>query len=357
MKRILLSVAILAVAASCSKNEVIDIPQTNAIGFSTINDRVTKAANDSKSPYTVFSDANVTTDTDWFITELAVETGTSSDSANATYFWPLSKDETVNFYAYAPNGNPGNISYDKPNFATPTLPIIFTVPAAADVDFTIATPVTGAYCVKGADGAANDAGANEDGVVSAAGQVSLQFSHMLSKAVVNVTLDEILDENHVMTFDNITIVTANNKVTADVVKGPKTGAASVAGAFTCTYTIDEAVAGATDDAGDETIDNNYDGTQAIMFAPQTDASFKVTINNLIVYNKNTGLKVYTGSPVYENTALTFAQGTAYNVNVEISDEDLKDGRIAITFASDDDDWNKASADVDVTTIAAPAVKN
>ena len=66
MKKILFSVAALALVASCSKNEVSEPigAKQNPIGFSTLNSNATRTANEGESNYTVYaqySDASLMT--------------------------------------------------------------------------------------------------------------------------------------------------------------------------------------------------------------------------------------------------------------------------------------------------------
>ncbi len=330
MKKILLSVAILAVAASCSTNETVSVSSTNSIGFSTLNDRVTKVANTNaagtdgattNSDYTVFAGLTGNT-TGWYIDDATLS---SDDIANGTYYWP-SGSSTLDFYAFAPAHD--NSMLVLSDVATTSLGLVFTVPTAANVDFTIATPVLLASST-GTDGTSGQ------GTVTS-GKVSLQFSHMLSKATIDVALSDGLDDEYVMTFGDITFTAENNTVTTDAVaaKGVViTGASSqVDAAPAYTYAISESATAAT----------SFTGIQELMFAPHaTSVACKINIANVTITNTKTGEVIVNAQPIeYPITSLTTEAGTAYNFIITISAD--KTGLTEITFSSTEADWTTAT---------------
>ena len=64
MRNLFLFVAAIGLMASCSHNEVYEtMEESNEIKFSTLNDKVTKSANDSISNYRIFAKLTGTTGT------------------------------------------------------------------------------------------------------------------------------------------------------------------------------------------------------------------------------------------------------------------------------------------------------
>ncbi len=176
MKRLILSVAILAVAASCSQNEVVDVVSSkNLIGFSTLNSVATKSATENKDDYQVY--AHLTTSpssTAWYIDTQV----TDANKAAGTYYWPESEG-TLDFFAYAPVAD-GTIISDTDNGTIGTS-VKVTATADGKTDFTIATPLTGV---------------NYD-TNSSSNTVALKFAHQFAKVNIEVVLSEdLLNANY-----------------------------------------------------------------------------------------------------------------------------------------------------------------
>ena len=163
MKKQIITLATLAtLLAGCSNNEVYDVVNTsgnNLITFTNLNDKISRSANDSKDNYKVYAKLSTEGQTAWFIDD-AVKEDNSIVSGNV-YTWPT--DVTVDFYAWAPASVTATAT-------CPTISIDYTVPDAANQDFTIATPVVNRN--------------NSTGKT-----VAFQFSHMLSKISVSAELE------------------------------------------------------------------------------------------------------------------------------------------------------------------------
>ena len=167
MKKILLATVAVVILASCSNNEseILKKP-TNEIKFSNLNNKVTRVANDSSDDFQVYSKLT-TGATAWYIDD--VVDGTSPYLAQSgPYYWPAGT-ETLDFYAYAPAGS-GTVT---DSYSTPSLGIVYTVPSAANEDFTVAGPEIGLDKTAG----------------SGTGTVEFVFFHMLSKVTIELELD------------------------------------------------------------------------------------------------------------------------------------------------------------------------
>ncbi len=341
MKRILLSVAILAVAASCSKNEVVETPQQNMIGFSTINDRVSKAANDSADDYTVFSAVKTSADTysdKWYISQATVSTSEDGvDTANGTYYWPLDGNQTLDFFAVSPAF--GAIVNQAGAFesATPSLPIQYIVADNGEVDFTVATPVTGAFCNK------NEAGATS-GTVETSGQVALQFKHMLTKSTLSIKLDAALAADYEMSFGDVMLFPASSKIQLDMAKSPITPTYINIGK-PLYYLFTNYGGPATSTSNDMTTAGSMFISDApAMFVPHNNEACRFMICDLILKHKETGVVIYASDTINVNlTNATFEAGKAYNFILTVS-ADMLD-LIEITFDSEVlEDWNTPAID-------------
>ena len=87
---------------------------------------------------------------------------------NGGYYWP-GNNKNVLFYAYAPDTVISGIKTVIADATTPSIDITYQVTDSAQVDFTIAIPLT-----------------------LDSGNVNLQFQHMLSKIIMNVKLSDDL---------------------------------------------------------------------------------------------------------------------------------------------------------------------
>ncbi len=329
MKRFLLSVAILAVAASCSKSEVTNLPQTNQIGFSTLNDRVvSKAANDSQSDYSVFA-VNSKATTAWAINDY-VTSATSTTPADKTaaaapaggpYYWPLD-DAKMSFYAYAPDAsaNVTEVLTDATSIA-----LTYTVPAAANEDFTVATPVL------------------DQTSITNAGVVDFTFKHMLAKVTVKVILDETTMKNYQISDGSVAGYTSDKPFTATFTP------------IGDTFTVDAINGTAATTSTESTGMAAYSAAQTYMIAPQAFAGCKLQINGITVRNKNTGLPFF-ATDAYDlkelvldgtetgSTDVQFEAGKNYTFTVKISG----DLATEITFTAATTNWTTADGTLDQT---------
>ena len=170
-RRIFLLISLIALLTGCSNNES-DFDtrfQEKEISFNTLRDKViAKAANDSNNNYYVY--AYITGHTNWYF-----DTSVDASTGETTYYWPQSG--TVNFYSFCPVPTADNIVVGTTDPGT-SIPITYTVPATADQDFTICTPVL-----------------NQAAILTA---VPLSFNHMLSKIYVQLVLDSELSSMYTL---------------------------------------------------------------------------------------------------------------------------------------------------------------
>ncbi len=181
MKRFILSVAILATLASCSKNEIGEIVEStpNAIGFSALDGQVTKTPNTTYANYNVYAVSSSATASDWYIND--IYNSSDVNVASNKYYWPASIEgadaaTTVDFMAYAPVYGYRSSTNDADNWEPYTAApvedytaktITFTFQSLEGLtDLTVATPVNGL----------------------SSGTVSLAFNHLLSRATFDVEI-------------------------------------------------------------------------------------------------------------------------------------------------------------------------
>ncbi len=182
MKKILYIIPVIAALASCSKINVAKPGiENNAISFTTLNDKLTRAANSNGDNYKVFAKSTVAGESDWYINADFNGKGADIDkpTSGADYFWPASPN-TVSFYAYAPSN-----AAVTPNYATGVIEVMFnSATAMGQKDFTVATPITAR--------------------TSAGGNVAFQFSHVLAKISINAKLsDALIKGGYNMSFTTV----------------------------------------------------------------------------------------------------------------------------------------------------------
>lgn len=328
--------------ASCSNNEIIEenisIAKNNEISFSTVRNKVnTRAANNNGSNYQVY--ATVSGLTTWFIDNtLTPSTDGGVDIINGNagstapiYHYPTNGD-AVNFYAYAP-------AYDSENTATtgvmsvaatpptgddsPSIAITYTVPSDADMDFTIANPVS-----------------------QTSGEVQLSFQHALSQVKVTALLSTeltsagyILSDGYLSTFViPYNTATINAAYTIPTIPAATTTATPQWGTASSSPT-----GGAT-----------YSGKLIYNILPQSTTGCTLQLTDVTITNSS-------GSPVISNGTLTaynitnsladFVMGTSYTFTVTITNESTAGpdnpifGKV-ITFSSSVADWASASQAID-----------
>ncbi len=157
MKKILIMAIALFSVVSCTKTVDNQALSNDSMSFQTLNR--TRAANDSGSDYKIYADGG---DGMWYINDIINGSGVNVDNPqNGPYFWP-NPARDLTFYSYAPASVVANDTY-------PNISIDYTVPATAQEDFTIASPVT-----------------------QNTGQVQLVFEHMLTKITITPKLSDAL---------------------------------------------------------------------------------------------------------------------------------------------------------------------
>ncbi len=237
-------VACAFVLTSCSQNDILEnTNEANAISFSNLNDRVTKAANDNTDDYAVYAIRSNATDV-WFMNNIKVSG--ADDTYSPLQYWPTG-GATVNFYAFAPYPGGAVVS----SAIADSLAFTYTVPTNADEDFTIATPVRGA----------TSGGASTP--------VALSFNHMLTKITIEADLkQELKDAGYSITFASATLGVPYKKGT---------------GKLTTTPIVD--LTAEKDTA-------TYTGAKTYMFIPQISTGTTLQLNNVVI-NHN-GVEYWSG---------------------------------------------------------------
>ena len=285
MKKLFMSLAILAAVVSCSKNEIAEVttPNVNPIGFSTLNDKVTRVANGDKQNYAVYAQFSTAT-AGWYITGENItgnQTPIGDEITNGNkYYWP---ETPLNFYAYAPIvSNNITLNAAAPAAALGTLPITYTVPTTADEDFTVAKPVL------------------DQKSDTNAGQVAFVFAHMLSKVNIKATLAAKLTADGYALELGDAVLDVNKNV----------GVVEVTSADPA-LSIDGAAATYTKPATDVTY----------LILPQSTKGCVVTITNAVI--KKTGYLDIPVTLTYTFTdadvkLATFEAGKQYNLNFVVT---------------------------------------
>ncbi len=295
MKKIIFMVATVMAFASCSQTELDEnFVGQKEIKFSNLNDKVnSRAANDESADYQVYADWNGSS-TEWFID--AVVNGTSNSPSGGPYHWPNSG--TVDFYSWAPSSVTATATY-------PSLSIAYTVPAAANQDFTIAAPKTGL----------------------SSGTVAFEFAHMLSKISVTASLSQaLLDAGYTLSTTGLAAKLDVQSTGGTV--DPKTTPAAWTSPNTTTA--------------------SYTGAASYMIMPQSSVGCAVQITGGITITKN-GVKIYSGDlNKYEIVSGNvsndqFAMGKHYMLNLTISDTSTGGGGEdifnIINFTANVADWD------------------
>ena len=296
MKKYLSILTVAAIVCSCSNNEINEITPTknnNEITFTTLRDKVnTRYANDNKSTYIVY--AQISSASAWYFNTTVtcgddVTDDYTDDTSAGTYYWPGT--QKVNFYAYSPSTTGTTTGVTSVSATYPDLNVTYTVPTAADMDFTIAAPV------------------NQDGSTSKT--VKLAFSHMLSKVVISVALSSSLPSGY----------TIEDGYTANFTVPYNSGTIS-AKSNTSTW-------GSMGTAGSHT----YSGALSYIIMPQTYTTanpctieikdITIKYGNVVFFNGD--LSVCTLSTTAISDAATFAMGNQYNLTLTITDLSTDEG--------------------------------
>lgn len=315
MKKLIFTVAVLAtILASCSKNEVDNVVNTrenNPIGFTNLNDKVSRSANDKGDNYKVYAKSSLTGESDWFIDDEVKDD--NSIESGSVYFWP--SGATVDFYAWAPSTVTATSTYSS-------LSIDYTVPATnADEDFTVATPQTGL----------------------SSGTVAFQFSHMLTKISISAQLAQaLLDAGYSMTFTSASLTVNSN------------GGTVIPTASAPEWTSPVNSTSAT-----------YSGAKSYMVMPQTSTGCIVKLMDVTITKG--GSEIFKGNMKAYAIAAdnvsgnAFVKGSHYNLTLTVNGSAHDDGGAGgsgsekpvfgdqISFsASLAADWNTPATDIPLT---------
>ncbi|MFR9620897.1 MAG: fimbrillin family protein [Rikenellaceae bacterium] len=295
--------------------DVAPAAQSTAIGFSTLNNRVTKSANDDAADYMVYALVNGTSDA-WYIAGETVDDENSLTSGKV-YYWPSAG--SLDFYAYAPAESDNLI----PNVtAASSIELTYTVPSTANEDFTIATPVTAATYNSTVDG-----------------EVDFTFSHVLTKITINIQLsDKLFEDGYTFDLTSATFNAANEGLVIDPMADNS-----------ATLTVSTETAGTTPYAYElkaTKADDTVEGAQELLIAPnvgtETEAC-SIDLSGLIVYNEN-GVAAYTAAAAVQysfETTQAFAAGSSYAITITVDLDDVEIGLKVITFTADieTNDWS------------------
>lgn len=296
--------AVLALlTTSCSQNDILENQApSNVIKFVNLNDRISsRSANDSNSDYGIYAFLNNGNPaaTTWFMNNQQIDG--NDNSYSPLKYWPSTGN--LDFYAYAPHSSGNlylaNIAW---NATTPVFDVVYTIPANADEDFTIAAPVA----------AVNS------------GQVQLLFSHMLSKLNFNAELsNDLSNDGFVLNLNSVKLKVVSNQGNISL-KRPQDGWSNL-----------------TEDT------TTYNGAKSYMIIPQPTPDTEITLNVSITHNgedyfMNKELKTYvlTGTGV-----ANFAQGTQYLFKITVGD------------TTNDDDDNPVFNVINFTATSSPWVDN
>lgn len=320
MKKMIFSLAAVGLLASCSQNEIQEMTEkSNEIKFSTLNDKVTKHANDNKSNYRVFAKLTGATGsaTAWFMNEILKpgndidlngdlfnkstsdniinENGTPSDRK---FYWPSNKGWTLNFYGFAPHN-----AAVTPNFDQEKLPITYTVKtktgietADAQEDFTIAIPKT-----------FNN--------IPVGNNVLNQFQHMLTKIMIvtPVLTEALTNAGYAIAYKT------DGKPSLNVINVKGTIDATTAAAKDNPTTWTDLKDAAGDTASESSEKTTYTGANEYLILPQPAAGNQIVLP--IVITKD-GVVVFEGDVTYQFTATDivdnqFLPGKNYGMNITI----------------------------------------
>ena len=324
MKKFFLAIVAVVAMASCSNNESEFLKNpTNEMKFRNLNERVTRAANDVSSDYKVFAVSTLASESDWFIQD-TIGGGTVPAETNLAkhgpYYWPAGK--TVDFYSYAP-AQSTNAVVTATYGSTPTFTTVYTVPANADEDFTMAAPK---MVLDNTSGSGGD------------GTVEFVFEHMLSKISINVDISTSLKASGYeldLTGATVTLGLAYDQGTLSTMDGAAAfGSLALSGSGS--YTKTAAVTSGP----------------SFIIIPQASTSatiqFKGVVikrNGLTIFPNDSGvsdLKVYE-IDVNEIDDDMFKKKTHYTFNIEIigtshdDDDELIFGE-EIKFSADINNW-------------------
>lgn len=307
MKKILITAAAIVALTSCSKEETMDLGNSNVIQFANLNNRPTRAANDASSSYQVYAKWTGST-SGWYIND--VINGMTNDPQGGTHYWPTTG--TVDFYSWAP------ATVTAATSTYPDLSITYTVPAGANEDFTIAEPILNA-------------------TKASTGVVNFQFAHMLSKVTISVDLtDELKSAGYSVSFTGGTASLLVNATTATINPMITPFSWGARSGVQTTYT------------GSAT-----SGSVPFMIMPQNSIGCEIQVLSGVVITKDVNTAVYNGGLSTYTIAASdiqtdaFVPGKLYNVKLIISDLSTDPGGEnifgdQIIFSADVNTWTTGS---------------
>lgn len=313
----LLGMAVAALS-SCSQSDVVEMPDSRAIGFNTFVNNNTRAevTNESFTKFAVYGAYN---NTDKWVPVYTNVTVNSSDHKNWTpeklAYWEIGK--SYSFCAYS-NGNEVLDSED----------VTFDA-ATSKLSFNYTT-----------DGTNDLVAASNSTITPSTGEekVNLTFKHMLSK--VKFTFKTDASDDYTMTVTELKIenaVTAANGSFTNGTVGDWTGG-------TANGTYKYAVTGLTDFAATGT------HSAELYIIPQSNETLMATVT---VKATDGGVmnatKTFTVPVKYtpatsdgKGTANEWTKGYAYNYIATINPDDVKDQYKEIKFTTGVEDWIPAN---------------
>lgn len=279
MKNYFILAAAALFTAGCTQSELEEAPSgQKGIKFSNLNNKVTRAANDGNADYQVYAKSSSVTATSWFIDDVIGGTDNIPVSGKI-YHWPNTGN--LDFYAWAPY----SVLATAGTF--PGLSIGYTVPAAANQDFTIAKPIIGI-----------NSSTNSS-------KVAFEFAHMLAKVSITTELSQnLLDAGYEIDVDNIVASLKVNSTGGSIDPTSTTG-------FSWT--------------SPNTVSASYSGALSYMIMPQSSVDCTVQVTGGVVITKG-GVEIYSGGLQPYTIAATniagdnFVMGRHYLLKLIIDDD-------------------------------------
>lgn len=319
-----LGVAVAALA-SCTQNEVVDIPQNRAIGFSAFVNNQTKAVipvtSINSSQFYVFGEYATTTDS-WTKEGSAF----NNETGDATYYWEPNKTYRFGAYANGVSGKVGNASFDA---ATKTLSFPAYTPEDLDLVAAVSTDV--------ASGNATES--------SNSNSVALTFKHMLSQVKLTFTTDAA--STYQLTISDVSISKAVS--TADGTLVGDAGTPTWGGTTTSNgYAYEEF------NDGGQLVSKNVPVNQVKLVIPQNNTDNITVTFTATVKAEGTGTTTFTANLGHALTdANTWKPGYCYNYTAEVKLKDVLDNLgendVPILFNPSVDGW-ETEQNVPVTPI-------
>lgn len=326
MKKMIFSLAAVGLLASCSQNEIQEMTEkSNEIKFSTLNDKVTKHANDNKSNYRVFAKLTGATGpaTAWFMNEEMIPgtsgtatpgfgnfTGGDIIKSEKKFYWPSNTGWTLNFYGFAPED-----AAVTPDLTNEKLPIIYTIKtktgtetADAQEDFTIAIPQMFDY-------------RPDDN------KVNFQFKHMLTKIsiVTPVLTDELTNAGYAIAYKQEGTPVKPLTPSLNVINVTGSIEATTAAATTDPTTWTELKDAVGNEGSLTSAKTPYTGANQYLILPQPAAGNQIVLpivitkDGVVVFDGNVTYVIKDGDNINGSTPANnnFLPGKNYGMNITI----------------------------------------